>query len=113
MIDATIKLTVPPQRRKELLQTFKLILDPIRRESGCVCCHCYVDIEDENVFFFKAEWQSREALDAHLQSAQFAVLSGAMGLLNAEPKIRICNDTSTMGVKVVTAARVMNSGSPP
>ena len=104
MIDATIRIAVLPEKRKELLQTFKLILDPIRREQGCVCCNCYVDIEDENCFFFKEEWQTHEALDAHLQSAQFAVLRGAMGLLNENPEIRICTVASTRGVKALTAA---------
>lgn len=105
MIDATIRITVPPQRRKEMLQTFKLILDPIRREPGCVCCHCYVDIENENGFFFKAEWQSREALDDHLQSAQFAVLRGAMALVDEEPEVRICTVASKVGARAVTTAR--------
>lgn len=105
MIDASVRITVPPQRRKELLQTFKLILDPIRREPGCVCCNCYVDIEDENGFVFKTEWQSREALDAHMQSALFAVLRGAMGMLDEDPEVRICTVASTVGVKMVTAGR--------
>jgi quinol monooxygenase YgiN len=104
MIDATIRITAPPPKRKELLQTFKLILDPIRREPGCICCNCYVDIEDEGCFFFREEWQSREALDTHLQSAQFAVLKGAMALLNEDPTVRICTIASTLGVGAIAAA---------
>ena len=48
MIDATIKMTVPPEKRKEVLQTFKAILGQIRREQGCISCNCYVDLEAEN-----------------------------------------------------------------
>jgi len=105
MIDATIKVTVPPEKRKELLQTFKAILGPIRGEQGCLRCNCYVDIEAENLFFFYEEWQSREDLDAHLRSAQFGVLVGAMSLLKIEPEIRINSIASTAGAETVTAAR--------
>ncbi len=71
MIDATIKITVPPEKRKEILQTFKAILGPIRREQGCISCNCYVDVEAENIIFFKEEWKSSEDLDTHLRSGHF------------------------------------------
>jgi len=88
MIDATIKLTVPPEKRKEIIQTFKAILGPIRRSEGCLSCNCYVDIETENNIFFKAEWNTREDLDCHLKSNHFGILVGAMKLLTQEPVIR-------------------------
>ena len=105
MIDATIKISVPPEKRKELLQTFKALLGPIRGEQGCLRCNCYVDIEAENVFFFREEWQTREDLDAHLRSVQFGVLIGAMSLLEIEPEIRINSIASTAGAEAVRAAR--------
>ena len=102
MIDATIKISVPPEKRKELLQTFKAILGPIRGEQGCLRCNCYVDIEAENLFFFYQEWESREDLDAHLRSAQFGVLAGAMSLLEIEPEIRLNTIASTAGANSST-----------
>jgi quinol monooxygenase YgiN len=104
MIDATIKLTVPPEKRKELLQTFKAILDPIRREQGCISCNCYVDIEAENNIFFVAEWETREDLDIHLRSAHFGVLS-AMKLLKKEPKVKFNTIAATAGSEVVKTAQ--------
>jgi len=105
MIDATIKITVPPEKRKEVLQTFKSLLGPIRREQGCISCNCYMDIETENTIFFKEEWKSSEELDTHLKSVHFSVLIGAMKLLIKEPEIRFDNIASTAGAEAVTAAR--------
>jgi quinol monooxygenase YgiN len=105
MIDATIKITVPPEKRKEVLQTFKEILGPIRREQGCLSCNCYVDVEAENILFFIEEWQSREDLDTHLRSSHFGVLIGAMKLLNKEPEIRFSTISSTSGTEAIDAAR--------
>jgi quinol monooxygenase YgiN len=105
MIDATIKITVPPEKRKEVLQTFKAILGPIRREQGCISCNCYVDIEAEDIIFFKEEWRTSEELDTHLRSGHFAVLVGAMKLLIKEPEIRFDTIASTAGAEAIKAAR--------
>jgi quinol monooxygenase YgiN len=105
MIDASIKITVPPEKRKEVLQTLKAILGPIRREQGCISCNCYVDVEAENIVFLKEEWKTREDLDTHLRSVHFGVLIGAMKLLNKEPDIRFNTIASTAGAEAVKAAR--------
>lgn len=105
MIDATIKLTVPHEKREEIMQTFKAMLGPIRREQGCLGCNCYVDIETDNLFFLKEEWKTREDLDTHLRSAHFGVLLGAMKLLSKEPDIRFDTIAFTAGAEAVTAAR--------
>jgi len=105
VIDVTIKITVPPEKRKELLQTFSAILGPIRREQGCLYCGCYVDIEADGTFYFREEWKTREDLDAHLRSAQFGVLIGAMSLLDKKPEIRFNTIASTAGAEAVDAAR--------
>ena len=105
MIDTAITITVPPEKRKEVLLTFKAILGPIRREQGCISCNCYVDVETENMIFFKEEWESSEDLGTHLRSAHFSVLIGAMKLLDKEPEIRFNTIASTAGAETIKAAR--------
>lgn len=112
MIDATIKLTVPPEKRKEIIQTFKAILEPIRRSEGCLGCNCYVDIEAENNIFFKEEWNTLEDLDSHLKSNHFCVLVGAMKLLIQEPVIWVHTIESTVGAEGLKGCeRDITSGS--
>lgn len=105
MIDATITITVPPEKLKEVLQTFKAILGPIRREQGCISCNCYQDIESDNILFFKEEFESSEDLDTHLRSTQFSVLIGAMNLLKKAPDIRFNTIATTEGAEAIKAAR--------
>ena len=104
MIDTIIKITVPPEKRKEVLQTLKAKLGPIRREHGCISCNCYVDVESENNIIFKEEWQTNEDLDTHLRSGHFGVLIGAMKLLNKEPDIRFNTIASTVGAEAIKSA---------
>lgn len=105
MIDATIKMTVPNEKRKEVLQTFKAVMGSIRGEQGCISCNFYVDLEAENQVVFKEEWISKEDLDTHLRSGHFGVLIGAMKLLNKEPEFRFDTIASSVGVEIVKAAR--------
>lgn len=105
MIEATIKMTVPVEKRKEVLQTIKAILDPIRRERGCISCYCYVDVQDESVLFFEVVWETREDLENHLRSHYFGILNGAMRLLHVEPDIRFNTITSIAGPEEINAAR--------
>jgi quinol monooxygenase YgiN len=105
MIDATITITVPPEKRKEVLLTFKAILGPIRHEHGCISCNCYVDVETENTIFFREEWKSSEELCTHLRSAHFGILIGAMTLLDKEPVIRFNTIASTAGPEAIKVAR--------
>jgi quinol monooxygenase YgiN len=105
MVETTIKMTVPVEKRKELLQTVKAILGPIRREHGCVSCNCYVDVEDERVLFFEEAWESSEDLENHLRSDHFSVLDGAMRLLHVSPYIRFSTIASTAGPEAIKAAR--------
>lgn len=105
MTDAILKLTVPLEKLKEVLQTLLALLGKIRREPGCISCNCYVDIEAENIIFFREEWRTGEDLAAHLRSVHFSVLIGAMKLLNEEPDIRFNTIASTAGVEAITAAQ--------
>jgi quinol monooxygenase YgiN len=99
-------MTVPVEKRKEVLQTIIAILGPIRREHGCISCNCYVDLEDDRIFSFEEEWKTREDLENHLRSDHFNVLNGAMSLLRVEPDIRFNTIASTAGLEAIKAARV-------
>ena len=105
MIEATITLTTPPEKRKEVLQTLIAILGPIRSEQGCLRCTCSVDVEAGNIIFFREEWLTKEDLDTHLRSVYFGVLIGATKLLNAEPEIRLNSIASTAGAEAIQRAR--------
>lgn len=105
MMNSTLKMTIPPEKRKEVLQTFRAILNPIRSEQGCVSCNCYVDVEEENCVLFMEEWNTEKDLDAHLTSVHFGVLVGAMKLLNKEPEIRFSTIAATASAPVAVAVR--------
>ena len=103
MIDVIIKMKLPADKRNEILHTIKGLLVQIRREQDCVSCHCYLDVEVENVVIFEQEWKTNEALAAHLNSGHFKVLQGAMKLLLIEPEVRVKSVVATEGLEAIAA----------
>ena len=89
MILTFIKMNVRPEKRKELRQTIRSIVQEVRKENGCVDSTFYQNFENENDFFLIEEWENRQALDDHLRSAGFTVLMGARSLLSRPPEIMI------------------------
>lgn len=108
MVQARIRISVPPEKLKEVLQTFRAILAPIRAEPGCISCNCYLDAEVENNVCFIEEWQGGDDLNSHLRSGHFRILAGAMKLFIKEPDIMFHIIASTAGAEAITAARGHN-----
>jgi len=78
---STARISVRPENRKELCLTISSLLDPIRREPGCLAYEFFGKALDENSFLLMGEWETREALSRHLDSKNFAVLLGSITLL--------------------------------
>ena len=105
MVQASIRICVPPGKLTEVLQTFKAMLDPIRHQPGCISCSCYIDAESENNICLIEEWQSGGDLNLHLKSVYFSILDGAMKLLVEPPDMRFHTIASTASAETIRVAR--------
>ena len=59
MIVVLIKMIALPVKQKELVQTIQAIGERTREEKGCVNCHLYQEVENENAFSLVVEWLLR------------------------------------------------------
>lgn len=75
------RISVKPEKRKELYQTILPLLDPIRRGKGCLTYNFYSDVGDNCESLLLGEWESKTDLKEHLKSAHFALLSAAISVL--------------------------------
>lgn len=81
MLINVTRISVKPEKRKELYQTILPLLDPIRRGNGCLTYNFYSDVGDNCESLLLGEWESETDLKEHLKSAQFALLSAAICVL--------------------------------
>ena len=75
------KITVRPEKRKELCQTISSLLDPVKREKGCLNYGFFEEADDGNTFVLIGEWETPDDWNNHLYSNNLAVLLGSISLL--------------------------------
>lgn len=81
MIVTTIRIQTTPENRNELMQTFRSLSRPIQRENGCKSCRIYREDGNEEAVIVIQEWDSKIHWYQHVHSKEFAVMMGAMNLL--------------------------------
>jgi len=84
---STARVTVPPEKRKELCLTINSLIDRIRNEKGCRTFRFYGEVGDQNSFSLISEWETLDAWDRHLTSNNFAVLVGSLRLLGNRSEV--------------------------
>jgi quinol monooxygenase YgiN len=97
----TARVTVRPENRMELLQTIWSLLNPIRREKGCLMYRFYEEAGEENSFVLIGEWETRDDLERHLHSDNYAVLHGSIMILGIHSNIDFKLLSSVAGIEMV------------
>ena len=103
MVLLTMRIHIRAAKRWEFLQTAESMLTKIKEKEGCTSCNFYRDYEDEHIFCFVQEWQSRRLLDGYLRSTDFGVLLGAAKVLSKPVEIKL--DITQGNMETVQAMR--------
>jgi quinol monooxygenase YgiN len=61
-------------KEDEALEAFKALVEPTHREDGCILYALHRGIDDPGRLTFIERWESRELLDAHLNSDHVSAL---------------------------------------
>ena len=61
-----------PGKEAEAVEAFKALVDPTHREAGCILYALHQGTDDPSRLAFVERWESRELLDAHLESEHVA-----------------------------------------
>ena len=68
MVIVRVTGVVKPDHKEDFVQTFAELRPDVLAEKGCRRYEHYLSPEKENVIFIYEEWESREALEAHLKT---------------------------------------------
>jgi quinol monooxygenase YgiN len=74
-----------PGKEDELRQALIGLIEPTRREAGCVQYDLHVEKNDLRHYFFFENWASQEKMDAHLASPHLKAFAARADQLLAEP----------------------------
>jgi quinol monooxygenase YgiN len=105
MILATVRMTITPQKREEVLKILRAVAEQSRYDPGCLRCHIYGDLQEKNVFLLEQVWRDEEDLDLHLCSGEYFKLLLGLELSLKQPEIRFDTIVSSKGIEVIENAR--------
>jgi len=101
VIITTLRMIVPPERRNDLLETLRGMLEPARVERGCLSYRLYEDVEDRNIFFLLEEWKTQNDLERHISTDNFHRLMALMDLLSEQPELQFNTVSHTAGMDLI------------
>jgi quinol monooxygenase YgiN len=101
MILATLRMIVQPERRRDLLETMRGMLEPSRVERGCLSYRLYEDVENRNAFVLLEEWATQEDLERHISKDNHRRLLALMDLLSEQPELRFNTVSHTAGMDLI------------
>jgi len=97
----TLKMIVQPERRSDLLETMRGMLEPARVERGCMSYRLYEDVENRNAFVLLEEWATQEDLERHIRTDNQRRLITLMDLLSEQPELRGNTVSHTAGMDLI------------
>jgi quinol monooxygenase YgiN len=105
MIQATIRMMVPPNKRDEALKILRSMAERWRDEHGCLSCNIYGDLQEKDVLMLTEVWRSEEDLDCHLRSDEYRTLLLVMEMALKQPEIRFNTLSNSTGIETIEKAR--------
>jgi quinol monooxygenase YgiN len=75
------RISIDPEKRKELFLTISSLLSRVRREKGCRAYRFYRDASGTDTFLLIGEWATLSDWLRHMNSDNFTVLLGCLEIL--------------------------------
>lgn len=97
----TLRMIVQPQRRRDLVEAIRGMLEPVRVERGCLSYRLYEDVENKNAFILLEEWATLEDLEKHISTDSQRRLLVLMDLLSEQPEMRFNSVSNTSGIELI------------
>ena len=97
----TLKMIVQPERRSDLLETMRGMLEPARVERGCLSYCLYEDVEDRNTFILVEEWATQKDIERHISKDNNRRLLALMDLLSEQPELQYNTVSHTAGMDLI------------
>jgi len=106
MIQATIRMVIPAKKRGEVLKFLRSVVEQCRFDPGCLSCHIYGDLQENNVLMLEEVWRAEEDLEVHIRSDEYLNLLLVLEMALKQPEIRFDTISSSTGIETIEKARI-------
>ncbi len=74
MLNVIAKVTAQIEQTETVKTALKAVLEPVRKEEGCLSYDLHQDIKDKNIFFFYESWDTLHHLEEHRMTSHMVEL---------------------------------------
>ena len=74
----TAMVKAKPGQEEAVKEALMSLVEPTRKETGCLCYNLHQSKSDPAQFMFYEQWASKEALDAHGKQPHMKALGGKL-----------------------------------
>lgn len=105
VVFATITIVPSPKHRAQVLEILRSVQDLTRPTAGCR--GCYLSEEDalHQPIHYLEQWDSEQALHAHLSSELYRRVLEALELSKRAPEVRFFYTAKEQGLELIEAVR--------
>jgi quinol monooxygenase YgiN len=105
MVLATIRMIIPPKKRDGAMKILRSIAEQCKVHPGCLGCHIYDDVQEDNVLMFEEMWRNEEDLVQHLRSKEYQDVLLVMEMALKHPEVRFNTASTSTGMETIEKAR--------
>ena len=105
MIQAVVKMVIPPSKQEEGLNILQSVAQRSRAETGSISCSVYQDTENDHAIIYEEVWRGEEELHLHLSREEYQKVLLVMEMSCKPPEIRFNTIKSSKGVEVIERVR--------
>jgi quinol monooxygenase YgiN len=105
MYSIQLHITVPPDRRLDVIGTIRPVIEPTLAIPGCRVCALFSDVSHDERFLFMEEWTNKDGFEAHIRSRSFDNVLSCMDMASGKPRLRICSAEASSGLEEVARIR--------
>jgi quinol monooxygenase YgiN len=106
---STVRLSVAERHKRDVVRLLRILRGHATAKADCLAFDVSQDLMDPSVVTITERWATRQALDAHVRSADYKLLLAVIDLGTAPPDIRFDVANPVGGLDVIWATR---SGQP-
>ena len=103
MFMISLKISSSPERRDELLNALKLLINPVTVAPGCIQCRLFEDTSETGSFMIIEEWQTRDDLVRRLKTDHFRRLLTVLEMSSTPPEVRCEKVLNVNGIETIDA----------
>ena len=108
MFISILKLKPLPEKHQAVLDILQFVKERSQMERGCLESSVYQECEQDPMILYLEKWQSREAIDRHIQSVVYLRVLNTMDLCREKPEISFHEVSDTNGMERIAALRLKN-----